>query len=103
MRQSTAPLPNFTHSTLRWTWDVYPGHYFHVRLVSGSQLSESVSPEEYRIPGFLGDHFSAICVFDVNAGSAADTYHASVAEALGENSAPFFYVKGGLRQWMQPP
>ena len=41
---------------------------FYVRLVSGSHVSVSVSPEEYRISGFLGDHFSAICVFDANAG-----------------------------------
>ena len=47
-------------------------HIFHmtlfdVRLASGSHLSVSGPPEEYRMSGFLGDHCCAICVFHANA------------------------------------
>ena len=43
-------------------------HIFHmtlfdVRLGSGSHLSVSVSPEEYKMSGFLGDHCCALCVY----------------------------------------
>ena len=36
-------------------------------LVSGSHMCVFVSPEEYRMSGFSGDHFSAARVFDANA------------------------------------
>ena len=53
MRQSTAPLPIHIFSTRRWTRDV-SWTSFHVRLVSGTHLSVSVSPETLLVVSEIG-------------------------------------------------
>ena len=80
MRQSTAPLPNFMDSgRLSWT-------LCYVRFGSGSHLSVSVSPEEYRMSGFLRDHFSVIFVFGANAGFDRDTHLRELRRLVGHTS-----------------
>ena len=55
----------------------------HVPLVSGSHCPVSVSPEGYRMSGFLEDDLRAFAVFNANAGSDSCYMLASVVEAVG--------------------